>query len=439
MTHISQQNDTASYSSAFNAFLPDRVTEPQWLNSIRRDAFSLFQTEGFPSRNNEEWRFTPLNQVKETGYSRPEPVEHPSLEAIESLTGYSKTGPQLVFINGVYAPELSRNAIQTKGVQIGSISELLQSNDEILQPHLAQLASQTATPFVSLHNSFMEDGAAVILDANTQLSEPVTILYVTPSEQPIFMVPHTLVVAGRSSHASVVEVFASTMGANYFSIPVTEFAIGENSDIRHVRLNMEASNAAHISYTHAEIQRDAIFASHNVCLGGELTRNDFYAGLSGENIHCTLNGVYLGSGKQIIDNHTSIDHAMPHCESHELYKGILDGESQGVFNGKIFVRLDAQKTDAKQTSQVVLLSDLARVNSKPQLEIFADDVKCTHGATIGQISKEALFYLRSRGLSKTDAMAMLIQAFVADVIVRIPISELADDLNAMLPELLERK
>lgn len=439
MTHISQQNDTASYSSAFNAFLPDRVTEPQWLNSMRREAFAIFETEGFPSRSHEEWRFTPLNLVKETAYSRPHPVENPSKEAIESLTGFSQNGPQLVFINGVYAPELSRNEAQSNGVHIGSISAMLQSHAELLQPHLAQLVSQTATPFVTLHNSFLEDGAAVILDANVEMSEPITILYVTHSDQPIFTVPHTLFVAGQSSQASMVEVFASTRDNSYFTIPVTEFAIGENSDIRHVRLNMEASNAAHISYTHAEIQRNARFASHNVCIGGELTRNDFYAGLRGENIHCTLNGVYLGSGKQIIDNHTSIDHAMPHCESHELYKGILDGESQGVFNGKIFVRLDAQKTDAKQTSQVVLLSDRARVNSKPQLEIFADDVKCTHGATIGQISKEALFYLRSRGLSKTDAMAMLIQAFVADVIVRIPVTELAEELNAMLPELLERK
>ena len=210
----------------------------------------------------------------------------------------------------------------------------------------------------------------------------------------------------------------------------------ENAVIDHYKLNREAPDSYHIATTQIELGRSANFTSHSITLGGQIVRNDFNAGLRAEGIECTLNGLYIGRDRQVIDNHTSIDHAMPHCNSHEVYKGILDGRSRGVFNGKIFVRLDAQKTDAKQTNQTLLLSDEATINTKPQLEILADDVRCTHGATVGQLNADALFYLRTRGIGKEQARALLTFAFANDIVNRIKVEPVRLELErALLTEL----
>ena len=247
--------------------------------------------------------------------------------------------------------------------------------------------------------------------------------------------PLTFIIrAGENSQATIVEMYVGTGGtASYFTNAVTDISRrSEHAVLDHVKITQELPGAYHVATTDIDLARGANFMSHNVTLGGQIVRNDFNAGLRGEGIECTLNGVYFAKDRQVVDNHTSIDHALPHCNSHELYKGILDGRARGVFNGKIFVREDAQKTDAKQTNQTLLLSNDATINTKPQLEIYADDVRCTHGATIGQLNQDALFYLRSRGIGKDEARAMLTFAFANDVVSRIKLGPVRMMLEHLL-------
>ncbi|HLV81753.1 MAG TPA: Fe-S cluster assembly protein SufD, partial [Chthonomonadaceae bacterium] len=231
---------------------------------------------------------------------------------------------------------------------------------------------------------------------------------------------------------TIIESYAGVGEESTFTNAVTEIALGENAVVDHYKLLREKETAFHVATQQVQLSRTSNFRSHSITLGGAIVRNDINAVLGGEGGECTLNGLYLASGRQLVDNHTAIDHAMPHCDSHELYKGILDGQARGVFNGKIFVRQDAQKTDAKQTNQTLLLSEKAQINTKPQLEIFADDVKCTHGATVGQLQPEALFYLRSRGIGEDDARSLLIYAFASDIIGRIKVAPIREELNATL-------
>jgi len=253
-----------------------------------------------------------------------------------------------------------------------------------------------------------------------------------PSHSPLAWFRRVLVVVGRNSQATIVERYSGPAGATYFTSAVSEIILDEGAIIDHYKVQQEGDGAFHVATTQVRMGRSSKFSSHNLTFGGKLTRNDVNAFLAGEGCECTLNGLYLGGGGQLIDNHTRIDHAMPHCASHELYKGILDGKARGVFAGRIYVHQDAQKTDAKQTNQTLLLSDDAVIDTKPQLEIFADDVKCTHGATVGQLDAEAVFYLRTRGIGKDEARALLTFAFANDIIGRIKIESLRDNLEQLL-------
>ncbi|MBA2354104.1 MAG: Fe-S cluster assembly protein SufD, partial [Acidobacteria bacterium] len=262
------------------------------------------------------------------------------------------------------------------------------------------------------------------------IAEPIHVLYYSTGHGASY--PRTLVVAGVHSQVSLVESFAGAAGAAYVTNSLTEVLGGEGSHVDHYKVNRESLRAHHIASTHIQLSRAAVFSTLNVSLGGLLTRNDINATLAGEGIECTVNGLYLSDGDRLVDTHTAIDHAMPHCHSYEIYKGVLNDRSRGVFNGKIFVREDAQKTDAKQTNQVLLLSDDATIDTKPQLEIYADDVKCTHGATVGQLSAESLFYLRARGIGESDARALLIHAFAEDIVERIRIDGVRRALEQVL-------
>ena len=249
--------------------------------------------------------------------------------------------------------------------------------------------------------------------------------------------PRLLVLAGENSQVRLVESYAGLGGdGRYLTNAVTEVVGGENSVIDHYKLLLDSFQAFHIAATHIRLARSANFSSHSVTLGGGIVRNDIGVVLDGEGINCTLNGLYLANDRRLVDNHTTIHHARPHCCSHELYKGILDGQAHAVFNGKIVVAIDAQKTDAKQTNKTLLLSEDAQINTKPELEIFADDVKCTHGATVGQLDEDALFYLRSRGLGFDQARNMLIHAFASDLLNRITVKPIRAKLEAVLLEQL---
>jgi Fe-S cluster assembly protein SufD len=247
-----------------------------------------------------------------------------------------------------------------------------------------------------------------------------------------------LVILGANSQASIVETYAGPAGTKYFTNTVSDIVVGDNAVLSHVKLQYEGDDAFHISATHVDVKRSGTYVSNAISLGGGLVRNDIAAVLSGEGVDCTLNGLYYADAERLVDNHTAIDHAQPHCDSREIYKGILADRARGVFNGKIIVRPDAQKTDAKQTNRALLLSEDARINTKPQLEIFANDVKCTHGAAVGQLDDEALFYLRSRGLSHAAARRLLIRAFAADVLNRMPIDAVRSSVEARLQQQLAR-
>jgi len=298
---------------------------------------------------------------------------------------------------------------------------------------LGRHAQFTTQAFVALNTAALEDGAFVHIKRGTVVDEPIHLLFVsTPSAGPTVSHPRTLIIAEENCQATIVESYSGTPDRVYFTNAVTEVAVAENAVLDHYKVQRESLKAYHVATMQLQLARSANFSSHSIALGGSLVRNDANAYLGGEGIECTLNGVYLGNDRQVIDNHTAIDHAMPHCNSHEVYKGILDGHSRGVFNGKIFVRQDAQKTDAKQTNQTLLLSPTAQIDTKPQLEIFADDVKCTHGATIGQLSDEALFYLRARGIPKDQARALLTYAFAGDIVSRIKVDAIRAQLDQVL-------
>ena len=303
------------------------------------------------------------------------------------------------------------------------------TDPDTLQRHLGTAIRFRQQGFTALNDAWFTDGAAIVVDANAVITTPIHLLYFSTGAGASY--PRTLVVAGANSQLSFVESFAGT-DSTYVTNAITEVISAEGAHVDHYKVNRESLQAHHVSSTHLQLARASVFATHNISLGGQLTRNDINATLDGEGIECTVNGLYLADGDQLVDNHTAIDHAKPHCHSHEIYKGVLDGRSRGVFNGKIFVREDAQKTDAKQTNQVLLLSDDATIDTKPQLEIFADDVKCTHGATVGQLSAEALFYLRARGIGKDDARALLIHAFAESVVENIRIDAVRHALEQVL-------
>jgi Fe-S cluster assembly protein SufD len=417
-----------SLLAGFDEFAAARTTEPAWLRDNRARAAATFRDEGLPTTRQEEWRFTPVTGVTAVP---PQPLATARADAalVDGFLFREFDGPQLVFVNGRYAHELSQLRALPDGIRVSSIASMLDSAPEALQRHLGTAIRFRQQGFTALNDAWFTDGAAVIVDANAVIATPIHLLYFATGGNAGY--PRTLVVAGVNSQVSVVESFAGEDAA-YVTNAITEVIAAEGAHVDHYKVNRESAQAHHVSSMHVHLARASVFATHNISLGGLLTRNDINATLDGEGIECTVNGLYLADGDRLVDNHTAIDHAKPHCNSYEIYKGVLDGRSRGVFNGKIFVRQDAQKTDAKQTNQVLLLSDDATIDTKPQLEIFADDVKCTHGATVGQLSDEQLFYLRARGISAEDARSLLVHAFAEDIVERIRIDGVRHALEQVL-------
>ncbi|HMF29358.1 MAG TPA: Fe-S cluster assembly protein SufD, partial [Candidatus Cybelea sp.] len=291
-----------------------------------------------------------------------------------------------------------------------------------------QMANEDESVFTSLNTSLLNDGALIVVPDGKIVESPIEIIYLSePTAQPLTTQPRTLVVVGKNAQATIVERYLG--GGTYFTNAVTEIALAEGAVVDHVKLEQESTSAYHIASTQIAVAARSTFTTHYLALGGALVRNEVRVRFDGEHAEATVNGLYLASGRQHLDNFTVIDHARPNCASHELYKGILNERAHGVFNGKIFVRKDAQKTDAKQTNKVLLLSDDATINTKPQLEIFADDVKCTHGATIGQLDANQMFYLQSRGIPVDAARRLLTFAFANDIVGRLKIEALRDELE----------
>ena len=405
------------------------------IDSIRRNAFEQFITSGFPTNKNEEWRFTNITPITKRKFvpsfrEMPHKIQAEQLEKI-IIPGMSAN--RLVFVNGKYDKNLSLIKSKNGQIEIGSLSEAILSRSEIVKEHLSRYANFEKNPFTALNTGFINDGALVHIPGGIMLEDPVYILFIASgSSNPFVYHPRNLILIGKNSRTSIVEHYVNFDGNSYFTNGVTELMLEEHSVATHTKILDESKDAFHIGSTEVHQKNNSNFTSHSISIGGSLIRNNLTSVLDGERIECTFNGLSLGTAGQLIDNHTTIDHARPNCSSHELYKAILDGRSKGVFNGKIYVRKDAQKTDAKQTNKTLLLSDTATINTKPQLEIFADDVKCTHGATIGYLDSESIFYLRSRGISEDAAREMLTFAFANDVIKRITLEPVQAHLQQII-------
>jgi Fe-S cluster assembly protein SufD len=393
---------------------------PVWLQELRRAAIRRFEALGFPTLRDEAWRFTSVEAIAKTPFERPEPAAGAEREAVpEALRERLFDGlgaVRIAFIDGFYSRELSSRRLES-GVVVSSLKEALETSPGLVQAALASRARFENHAFVALNTAFLEDGAFVHVPDGMVVEELIHILHLSSrSARPRVTHPRTLVLAGRGSQAVLVESYAGAEEGAAFTNAVTEIAAGEGAVLHHTRIQEEGLEAFHISTQAVHLERSSNYRSISISLGGALVRNDVEAVLDGEGVDCVLDGLYVATGRQHIDNFTRIEHARPHCHSWELYKGILDDAARAVFCGKIHVHQDAQKTDAKQSNRNLLLSPDAVVNTKPQLEIFADDVKCTHGATIGQIDEEAVFYLRSRGLDRTAARQLLTHAFAAEIL-----------------------
>jgi Fe-S cluster assembly protein SufD len=407
-----------------------RISRPA-VQRLRKSAIARFDELGFPTARTEDWRFTSVAPLVQTTFQPATPGVTPVADApgspLDHVPGMD-AACRIVFVNGYYAPDLSALPALPGGVILGNLN----SQHDYVEGYLGRYARFDDNAFTALNTAFFRDGALVVLSRNAVLEQPVYLVYLATAGGAEVAHVRNLVIAGTASQASLVEVYASLGEGVYFTSSVTEIVAEEGAVLDHCKLQQEGPGAFHFANTQVRQGRASSFTSHYVGFGGQWVRNEVRALLDAEGCECTLNGLYRASGRQHADNHTVIDHAKPHCASHELYKGILDGQTRAVFNGKIFVRQDAQKTDAKQTNQTLLLSDDATINTKPQLEIYADDVKCTHGATVGQLDAEALFYLRARGIGKDEARGLLTFAFANDILGRIKVEPLRRRLEQSL-------
>jgi len=458
------------YLSSFRE-LEDRLAanSPSWLHEIRRAAIAAFAERGFPTPRQEEWRNTNVAPIAAVPFHlATTPLPPPQRGGESAPTSLVSAGgdlrilqhpladlgcPTLVFINGRFSKPLSRLEPLPKGVKAGSLAEALENDGKTLERHLTRYATDyTEHAFVALNTAFIEDGAFLEIPKGVVLEKPICLLYVSDaSELPTVSYPRNLIIARRESQATIIEgyVWSSTgtpagAGTNqrtstgksacatdgvYFTNAVSEVAVGEGAVIEYHRIQQESDRAFHFGRLVFRQERSSRVVTHSIATGGALVREEVKAVLDGEGAEATLEGLYVVTGRQHIDNQTTLDHAQPHCSSREVYKGVLDGESSAVFNGKIIVRKDAQKTDSKQSNKNLLLSEKAIIDTKPALEIYADDVKCTHGATIGQIDAEAVFYLRSRGIGRQEARDLLTYAFANDVLGRIKYEPLRKRLS----------
>ena len=411
------------------------------LHGLRRASMAKFAATGFPTTSHEEWRFTNLAPLARTEFipalaGDDAGVTHADLEG--SLLGEGAAA-DVVFVDGQWSTNLSALPSLPPGIRVVSLAQALRQKPDEVMAYLSRHVISDGTLPAALNTAFLHDGAFVLLEDGTALDRPIHLLFVASARPVPFMTaPRIVIVAGKEARVTIVESYVSLANNVYWTNAVTDVFAGAGAVVEHDTLQIESPSAFHTGATHFQLGKGSVVASNAIVLGGLLVRNTVSAVFEGEDGECTLNGLAVASGAQLVDNHTIIDHAKPKCTSHELYKSILDGKARGVFNGKIFVRQDAQKTDAKQTNRTLLLSDEATIDTKPQLEIFADDVKCTHGAAVGRLNDEQVFYLRSRGLDEAAARDLLTFAFAGDIIRRIHVAPLRDRLTTFFRTRLQQ-
>jgi len=428
---------------AYRADFQHQAAAPEWLQALRAQGMARFEALGFPTTKNEDWHFTSVAPIAERTFRT----------AMTSNTGVSSEGSTagivaradlrrftfdqpswhtLVFVNGEFSEDLSSYAGLGEKVRVNSLAKAIRSGIGRPERHLGKIAPFENHAFTALNTAFIRDGAFIELQADAVVDRPIHLLFVVEGEGEAISHPRNLIVAARNSRASIIESYMSIRDSFYFTNAVTEIALGEGARIDHYKIQRESEKSFHVGTAQIRQERDSQLHSFSFAVGGSLARTNIYTSLDGAAATCTLNGLYLTDGVQHIDNQTSIEHIAPNCPSHEVYKGVLDGRSHGVFNGKVYVHPEAQKTDGKQSNNNLLLSPNARVDTKPQLEIFADDVKCTHGATVGRLDEVAMFYLNSRGIGRETARMLLTYAFAADVLETIELQPLKEQLEKIV-------
>jgi len=407
-----------TYISIFSEFLksaPGR--DLGWLRKLRDDAFARFLEAGFPTTHDEDWRFTNVSAIAKTPFRLAAATDEVSKKVFDAWT-LPGAACQLVFVDGKFVRELCSPNAQN-GVTVTSLADALDTNPASVEPHLGRYLNTERDAFAALNTAFLADGAFIHVKKGVVVEQPIHLLFVsTASDAPTMTHPRNLIVAEEQSQLAVVEDYVSLGTAVAFCNTATELIAADSAVVSHYMLEREDTQAFNISTLRLQQGRSANVATHSVLLGGGLVRNNVHPVLAGEGAECLINGLFIGQGRQHLDNYMLVEHAQPHCSSRQFYNGILDGQSHGVFHGRIIVHKDAQKTDAKQTNRNLLLSDDAQIDTKPQLEIYADDVKCTHGATIGQMDETALFYLRSRGIDEPSARKLLLLAFANECLDR---------------------
>jgi Fe-S cluster assembly protein SufD len=406
-----------------------------WLNRLRADALERANALAVPTTRDEDWRFTDLSPLYKTAY---QPAALPAVlprEAIERLF-VPEAANRLVYVDGHYVPEMSVTG--NDGVSVGTVADSLRVAAGPIEARLSRLVGFEADPFVAVNTAYLQHGAVVVAPRDRRVERPVQLLFVsTQPERASY--PRVLVVADRGAELTLIEDYVGPAAGAYFVNGVTEIAVGENATVRHVRVQRESEQAFHIATCGVSLARDARYVSQSAGFGGRISRLNHNVQLAGEGTDCELDGLALVGGRQLADTHSSIDHAQPNGRSRQLHKCIADGAAHAVFNGRIVVRRGAQRTDSAQSSRNLLLTGKAHVDTKPQLEILADDVKCAHGATVGQLDPEQVFYLRSRGLGEVEARNLLTYAFAAEIVDRIPVASLRERLEDLVTQRTQAK
>ena len=414
--------------------------QPKWLAPVRQAGLASFAALGFPQLSDEDWRFTNVAPIASLPFTlaREAAVNGAESKLIDASVFAKLPGQRLVFVNGFFSAKLSDVKSVAGGVRIENLAAALAKDSALIEKHLGRYAHAAGNAFAALNQAFFTDGAFIFVPPGVAVAEPVQLIYISSAKQTgETIVPRNLVIAGANSQLTVVESYLNTANVAYFTNVVTEIIAGDHARVEHVKLQDEAAAAYHIATIAGEFGRASNVTVHSFALGAKLSRTNIRTKLAGEGLECILNGLYLTRGEQLADHHMIVEHAQPHCASHEYFNGILDDKSKGVFHGRIYVHPIAQKTDAKQTNKNLLLSDDASADTKPQLEIYADDVKCTHGATIGQLNDESIFYLRARGMSLDSAKQMLIHAFAGEIIERIQCETAREVIDKLVWDRLE--
>jgi Fe-S cluster assembly protein SufD len=436
-TQIAKEKST--YRAAFDALQGlRRAASAAWVERLRESAIDSFEQKGFPTTDEEDWKYTNVAPIAKVNF---EPAVLQSTDAqtfdagrLDSFVYEEASRSRLVFVNGFYRRELSSTEALPEGVVVLDMAEALGDArlEKILREQLARSADYNANSFTALNTAFIDSGALVLIPQGVQVATPLHLLFISDARQetPAASFPRVLIVGERDSAATLIESYGSTDEESlYLTSAVVEIVLAENARLEHYKVQRESARAFHVATTTVELSRASHFNTTTITFGAQLSRHDISVNFEGEGAECWVDGLYLVGTGQHADTHSLIDHRSPHCTSHQLYKGILDGKSRAVFNGRVFVREGAQQTDAKQTNRNLLLSNEARVDTKPQLEIFADDVKCAHGATVGQLEDEELFYLASRGLHPDIARNLLTYGFAEEVIDKIKVESIKAQLD----------